>query len=99
LEAYPGPPAILLDELNAGSLQGAADGQVIGHRHRRLSFCEFGAPNGCNAQCRLSRKVFGTPPDEGAGSSYLGASERLFIHLELFNIVCYLSEHKLVSIT
>src|SRR5271165_3644527 len=65
--------AVLIDEHNTRGFQGAADGQVVGRGHRCLSFGEFRAPDGGNAQRRFAREIFGTPAYEATGRSHLSA--------------------------
>jgi hypothetical protein len=43
------PATILVNELDAGCLEGAPDREVVGGCHDRLLLGEFGSANGCNA--------------------------------------------------
>jgi hypothetical protein len=92
--------SISINELDAGGLQGAANGQVVCRRHRSLIFGELRAPDGGDAQGRFSGEIFRTPSDESAGSSDLGAREwhRFWLTCieayAMFRSICYLASHR-----
>jgi hypothetical protein len=56
-QTHPWPTAVLVDELDASFLQCAADGEIVGGRHRRLAFCKLSAANCSDADSTLSREV------------------------------------------
>jgi hypothetical protein len=53
--------AVLVDELDAGQLQGAPNRQVVSRRHGRLTAGKFGAANSCDADRRFASKISGPP--------------------------------------
>jgi putative phage-type endonuclease len=99
-QAHPGPTAILIDEFNAGSFQGAANGQVVGRGHCRLLVGEFGTSDSSDAQGCFSREIFGTPAYERARRPHLGAGKRFYtlihfiMHYAIFHSIMDVPHHK-----
>src|SRR6186713_265133 len=56
-----GSPAVLIDELDAGRLQGSADGGIVGGRHRGCAFGQFGPPDGGHPHRGILRQILGAP--------------------------------------
>jgi hypothetical protein len=53
--------AVLVDELNAGQLQGPSYREIVSRRHGRLAAGKFGAANSCDANRGLASKISGPP--------------------------------------
>ena len=80
----PGPPqphagssSLGIDELDAGRLERAADGLVIGPSELGLACGELGATDGGDADGGGAGELLGAPANERTGGPDLGAGERL----------------------
>jgi hypothetical protein len=72
----PWSPTVPLDEVDAGGLQRAANGQVIGRGHRRLVFGELSPTDGSDPEGGRSSKIFSAPPEQSTGGSDLSTGQR-----------------------
>jgi hypothetical protein len=72
-QADAGAATVLVHELDSGSLEGAAYGQIVGRGQGGHFFCALCASNCSQPQGRRPGKLFGTPAQQTARGPYLRA--------------------------
>jgi hypothetical protein len=72
-KTYAGATAVLVNELDAGGFQCAANSEVVRCRHGCLVIAQFSAADRGHANRRFPREILSAPPNERPSRSDLGA--------------------------
>ena len=89
-QPHTGSSAVLINELDARRLQGAADGGIIGGCHRGFALRELGPPHGGDPDRRILRQILGTPAQKRPRGADLRASQRgmgAIFHVDAHDII------------
>jgi hypothetical protein len=89
-QAYPWASTVLVDELDAGRLEGPSNRHFIGSCKRRCHLGDFRAPNRVHPQSTLSCEGCRAPFQKCARGPDLRPRERVILHLDQSSHMGYL---------